>query len=350
MVEMQRRYADDFQINMFVPDLHSFTTPIDHSNLYSQTLENLKVFVAAGLDINAKNTFIYRQSYVPAHSELQWILSCFTYFGELSRMTQFKDKSKQLIDASISEDFPSKNPEDAQFLDFRNALLQGSYENRTVTAGLFNYPILMAADILLYDAEWVPVGEDQKQHLELTRDIAIRLNNKFNKHLFTVPHKWADQLEFAHRSRGVRVRSLRNPDKKMSKSIDDPRGTILLTDLPSLAAKKIRSATTDERAKVAFDFKFQPGVTNLLQILALLSGTPQERVNAKWTGLTEYSELKQTVAEEVEKFLEDFQARLNTVDEKKLIEKLEHDEKIMREVTDKKLHLVQKAVGLRPKS
>ena len=154
MVEMQRKYAGEYQINMFVPDLHSFTTPIDHASLYQNTLTNLKYFIAAGLDMTNPDTFIYRQSYIPAHSELTWILDCFTYMGEMSRMTQFKEKSNE--------------------------------HNESVTVGLFNYPVLMAADILLYNAEYVPVGEDQFQHLEIARDIATRFNNKFGE-VFTVP-------------------------------------------------------------------------------------------------------------------------------------------------------------------
>ena len=138
MVQMQQQFAGTYQLNMFVPDLHSFTTPIDHSSLYQNTLKNLKYFIAAGLDINDPDTFIYRQSFIPAHSELTWILDCFTYVGEMQRMTQFKEKS-------------AEHP-------------------AIVTRGLMNYPVLMAVDILLYGARWVPVGEDQFQNIEITRD------------------------------------------------------------------------------------------------------------------------------------------------------------------------------------
>jgi tryptophanyl-tRNA synthetase len=189
MVRLQREHAGEFQVNMFVPDLHSFTTPVDHTSLYERTLKNLKYFVAAGLDLDNEDTYLYRQSFVPAHSELTWILDCFTYMGEMSRMTQFKEKS-------ASED--------------------------NVSVGLFNYPVLMAADILLYGAKWVPVGDDQKQHLEITRDIATRMNNKFGE-LFTVPAEWTKQLAFASLDSGVRIRSLTSPEKKMSKSIRSGR-------------------------------------------------------------------------------------------------------------------------------
>ena|ERR1039457_2290735 len=154
MVERANDLAGKYQINLFAPDLHSFTTPVDHTKLYAQTMHNLGLFVAAGLPIDNPDVYTYRQSYVPAVSELSEILQNFAYFGELSRMIQFKDKSANAGD--------------------------------NVTSGLFTYPVLMAADILAYGAKWVPVGDDQSQHLEFTRDLSIRLNNKFGD-LFVVP-------------------------------------------------------------------------------------------------------------------------------------------------------------------
>jgi tryptophanyl-tRNA synthetase len=314
MVEMQGKHAGQYQLNMFIPDLHSFTTPIDHGKLYEQTLRNLKVFVAAGLNIDDADTFIYRQSYIPAHSEMTWILDCFAYHGELSRMTEFKDKSN-------------------------------NQEN--VSVGLFNYPVLMAADILLYGAKWVPVGEDQRQHLELTRDLAMRLNNKFGE-LFIVPEDWNKQLEFTGLDKGVRVRSLRNPEKKMSKSVEDPAGTIMLSDSPEEAAKKVMSATTDSTGAINYDWEKQPGITNLLQILNLLSNSEQEETNARWQGKSSYGELKEEVAKTVENFLKDFQAKLEQVNQDNLTAKLESDESKMSQVANATLLKVQKAVGLRP--
>ena len=316
MVRLQHERAGDYQLNMFVPDLHSFTTPIDHDTLYDRTIKNLKYFVAAGLDLDNADTYIYRQSYIPAHSELTWILDCFTYMGEMGRMTQYKEKSAGEANVSV---------------------------------GLFNYPILMAADILLYGAKWVPVGDDQKQHLEITRDIAQRMNNKFSE-LFTVPEDWKKQLEFASLDSGVRVRSLSNPEKKMSKSVDDPRGTVLLSDDPSEAAKKVMSATTDSVGEIHFDWENQPGVTNLLQILSLLSDADQDTVNADWEGNSSYGDLKKTVAEAVQAFLKDFQARYHSVDEVKLLAKLEASESVMRATANETLSQVQQAVGLRPKA
>ena len=314
MVEMQREKAGDYQINMFVPDLHSFTTPIDHGSLYENTLHNLKYFVAAGLDLDNSDTYIYRQSYVPAHSELTWILDCFTYMGEMGRMIQYKDKSAE--------------------------------GGENVSVGLFNYPVLMAADILLYGAKWVPVGEDQFQHLEITRDIATRMNNKFGE-LFVVPEATAKQTEFIQRDKGLRIRSLTDPTKKMSKSSEEEKSKILLNDDPAVAAKKIMSATTDSIGEVNFNWEAQPGVTNLLQILSLLTGRDQAHVNADWEGQTQYGELKKAVATAVQEFLTDFQAKYNAIDDDTLLRKLEADEIAMQKLANARLFSVQQAVGLR---
>ena len=317
IVEMQRQFAGEYQINMFVPDLHSFTTPIDHSALYRKTLNNLKYFVAAGLDMNNADTYIYRQSYIPAHSELTWILDCFTYVGEMSRMTQFKEKSAD--------------------------------SNESVSMGLFNYPVLMAADILLYNAKHVPVGEDQFQHLEITRDIATRFNNKFADEIFTIPEATKDQMKFINRDNGLRIRSLTDPAKKMSKSSTDEKSKILLIDTPEAARKKIMSATTDSIGEVNFNWETQPGITSLLQILSILSGRPQDEVNAQWTGSTSYGEFKKAVADEVAQFLTNFQAKLAELTDEVLLQKLEQSERAMSEIANATLLRAQQAVGLRQK-
>ncbi|MDB5169300.1 MAG: tryptophanyl-tRNA synthetase, tryptophanyl-tRNA synthetase [Candidatus Saccharibacteria bacterium] len=317
MIQLQKKFAGDYQLNMFVPDLHSFTTPVEHSKLYLQIIDNLKVYVAAGLDLDNEDTFIYRQSYVAGHSELAVILNNFAYFGELQRMTQFKEKSDQAKDTNI-------------------------------TAGLFDYPVLMAADILLYGAKWIPVGEDQRQHIELTRDIALRMNNKFGEDLLHVPVEWEEQLKFAGRESGVRIRSLKTPEKKMSKSVDDPAGTILLSDNPEDAAKKVMSATTDSIGVIRYDMKNQAGISNLLQILALLIDAPLAEVIANWEGKTSYGDLKTAVASEVKVFLTDFQRKLANVEEPELMRKLEASEYLMRDVATQNLYKIQQAVGLRP--
>jgi tryptophanyl-tRNA synthetase len=347
MVELQRKHAGQYQLNMFIPDLHSFTTPIDHGTLYEQTLSNLKVFVAAGLDISDPDTFIYRQSYIPAHSELTWILSCFSYFTDLSRMTEFKTKVvqmkgivKELFDVINQKGYGSA-PTSEEALDF--------YSKGNISAGLFIYPVLMASDILLYGAKWIPVGEDQRQHVEFARDIAIRLNVKFKKELLVPPADTKSQMEFISRKEPVRIRSLRNPEKKMSKSVEDPAGTIILTDKPDEAAQKVLGATTDSVGVINYDWEKQPGIANLLQILALLSDKSQDEVNKQWVGKPSYNELKAEVSDTVKVFLADLQTKVDAVDDTAMMQKLKDDEAAMSKVADETLRKVQVAVGLRPK-
>lgn len=314
IVQMQKQYAGEYQINLFVPDLHSFTTPIDHTKLQAQIMHNLKLFVAAGLDLDDPNTFIYRQSFLPAHSELTVILNSFTYMGELKRMTQFKDKSE-------------------------------GQDN--VSAGLFDYPVLMAADILLYGAKYVPVGADQTQHVELARDIAIRMNNKFDMELFKLPEAEKAQIAFASKGERLRVRDLIKPDKKMSKSEESGKGVIFLGDTPEVAAKKVMRATTDSVGVINYDMTNQPGISNLIEILAALGDKPIDEVAKDYQDQTQYGALKQDVANAVQTFLQNFQNKLAEVDEAKLLQKLEASEKAMNEVAGVTLRRVQKAVGLR---
>ncbi len=316
MVELQQKYSQDYQINMFVPDLHSFTTPIDHDTLYQNTLKNISYFIGAGLDIKNPSTFLYRQSYVSAHSELAWILDCFTYVGEMQRMTQFKEKSSE--------------------------------HSASVTMGLMNYPVLMAADILLYNAKWVPVGEDQFQHLEIARDIATRFNNKFGP-TFIVPESTDKQTSFISRDNGLRIRSLTNPLKKMSKSSNDEKSKINLADTPDVARKKIMSATTDSEGVINLDWDKQPGISNLMQIMATLRGESLEYVASQWQGVERYGDLKKKVAETVEEFLVDFHNRINQVSREELIQYLEKSESEVSKTANATLLRAQQAVGLRPK-
>lgn len=313
MVEMQKKYTGEYQINLFVPDLHSFTTPIDHSKLYSQSMHNLRLFIAAGLDIGDANTYIYRQSYIPAHSELTVILNSFTYMGELGRMTQYKEKGEG---------------------------------QSNVSAGLFDYPVLMAADILLYGAKYVPVGADQTQHVELARDIAIRLNNKFGE-ILTPPEAEKDQIAFSQTTERLRIRDLAKPEKKMSKSDESGKGIIFLGDNPKDAAKKVMSATTDSFGEIQYDHTERPGISNLIDILAALSKRPLEEVIAEYQGQGQYGPLKSAVAEAVEAFLTDFQNNLENVDQAMLENKLEESETAMNIVAAETLMRVQQAVGLR---
>lgn len=314
MVRLQKQYAGRYQLNMFVPDLHSFTTPIDYASLYRNTLHNLKYFVAAGLDLQNEDTFLYRQSHISAHSELTWILDCFTYVGEMQRMTQFKDKSSE--------------------------------PGASITMGLMNYPVLMAADILLYNAEWVPVGEDQFQHLEVARDIAVRINNTFGQ-IFTVPHSTREQTQFIQRDKGLRIRSLTDPRQKMSKSSPDDKSKINLHDDPAAARKKIMSATTDSLGRIDYDFEAQPGISSLLQILAFLSGQTLDSVVETWQGNDRYGDFKKAVADEVEKFLVEFQSRYYELSDAELLESLERSEVAMQATANETLLRMQKAVGLR---
>ena len=317
MIDMVKTKSDDYQINMFIPDLHSFTTPIDHDELHDQILHNARLFTAAGLPLDNESIYLYRQSYISAHSELTWILDCFTGFGEMSRMTQFKDKS-------------------------------GSIGADRTSVGLFNYPVLMAADILLYNAKYIPVGEDQTQHLEFTRDIAERINNKFGA-VFIVPESVPKQHEFFGKDQGLRIKDLVDPTKKMSKSDESGRGVIFLGDDPAVAAKKIMSATTDDKAEIHFDKANQPGISNLLEILALLRGQDLTETVAEFEGQTRYGDFKQVVAAEVEQFLTTFQRRLAAVDDTAIIAKLEQSERDLTQTANATLLRAQQAVGLRQK-
>jgi len=315
IIDMAQSRSDEYQVNLFIPDLHSFTTPIDHSKLYEQILHNVRIYAAAGLPLGNDEIVVYRQSHVPAHSELTWILDCFTGMGEMSRMTQYKDKSSKLAEDRIS-------------------------------VGLFNYPVLMAADMLLYGASYVPVGDDQSQHLEFTRDIGERINSQFGK-VFTVPKSVKEQHAFFGKDQGLRIRDLQDPSKKMSKSDETGKGVIFMGDTPDVAAKKIMSATTDSLGRVHYDYKDQPGISNLLEIFSLLSKLPMAEVALLWEGKTNYGELKSEVANLVKLFLTDFQKRLAEVDDKALLAKLERDEAAMNLQANATLVRVQKAIGLR---
>ena len=345
IINMAKRRSDEYDINLFIPDLHSFTTPIDHSKLYGSILNNARVYTAAGLPLDNSSIHLYRQSRISAHSELAWILDCFTGFGEMSRMTQFKDKSKKLHDDQISFARRSSNAS----IHLLRAL--GIIGGDIISVGLFNYPVLMAADILLYGASYVPVGDDQTQHLEFTRDIAERMNRKFGD-LFIVPKPVIQQHQFFGKDQGLRIKDLVNPVKKMSKSDESGKGIIFLSDDPKSAHKKIMSATTDSIGKVQYDKENQPGISNLLEILTLVRQDAGREVTLEQTaneyfGMDRYGDFKRIVANEVAEFLENFQNRLAAVDERAIEEKLASSEKDMSVVANETLYRVQKAVGLR---
>lgn len=311
MVRLANKHSKDYHVNVFVPDLHSIISEID-GDLQKNIIRTIKYYLAAGLEVN-ENVHIYRQSFVPAHSELCWILNCVATMGETSRMTQYKDKSEGRESCNV---------------------------------GIFDYPILMAADILLYSAEYVPLGEDQFQHIELTRNLATRFNHRFGE-VFVVPVKTEDQVKFMGVENGIRIRDLLNPEKKMSKSTKAENSKIMLDDAPERAAKKIMSATTDSLGKVKFDMWAQPGISNLLQIEALVTDTPLHEVVAAWAGETKYGELKKRVAEDVSTMLADFQKKLGEIDDEKVYDLLTVGEEYANHVANAKLLEVQKAVQLR---
>ena len=315
IIDMAKTRSSDYQVNMFIPDLHSITTPVDFEAINRQIFMTAKYFAAAGLPLDNPDIYIYRQSYIPAHSELAWILDCFTGIGEMSRMTQFKDKS-------------------------------GGHGDERVSVGLFNYPVLMAADILLYGSEYVPVGDDQSQHLEFTRDIGERMNKQFGD-LFTIPKSVKEQHAFFGKDQGLRIKDLQDPAKKMSKSDEFGKGVIFLNDDPEAAAQKVMSAVTDEIAHVRFDLKAQPGISNLLELLALLQARSLDEVIKDYEGQTRYGDFKSVVAEEVRRFLTDFQKRLQDVDETILTAKLEQSEEVLAFTANASLLRTQRAVGLR---
>lgn len=312
MVRLAEKHSKDYNINLFIPDLHSIISDVDGGDLQANIMRNIKFYLAAGLPVN-DNVHVYRQSHVPAHSELCWILNCTATIGELNRMTQYKEKG----------------------------------EGKTsVNVGIFDYPVLMAVDILLYDATYVPVGEDQFQHLELTRNLAMRFNNKYGE-VFTLPAKTAEQAKFMGMDEGIRIRDLLNPEKKMSKSTAAENSKIMLDDEPAKAARKIMSATTDSLGKIKFDMWSQPGISNLLQIEALVTDTPLQTVISTWAGETRYGDLKKKVASSVSQMLEEFQGKLAKISDAEVYELLEKGEKYANEVANKKLFEAQKAVGLR---
>lgn len=315
MTRLANKYSKNNKINIFIPDLHTIISTVD-GELQNNLTKGIKYYLAAGLEVN-ENVHIYRQSYVPAHSELCWILNCVATMGETSRMIQYKEKSKN--------------------------------GDLGTNVAIFDYPILMAADILLYDASYVPVGEDQFQHIELTRDIGERANRKFGE-IFVLPEKTEKQVEFietANSAGGIRIRDLQNPEKKMSKSAEAENSKIMMNDVPARVAKKIMSAQTDSMGKIAFDMFNQAGISNLLQIEALVSGVPLQEVISTWAGETRYGDLKKKVAETVSTYLADFQAKVAEISDEKVYEILLEGEKYANEVANAKLLQVQQAFKLR---
>lgn len=290
-----------------VVDLHAITVRQDAADLRKRTVETLALLLACGID--PERSVLFMQSHISAHAELAWVLSCYSYMGELSRMTQFKDKSAR-------------------------------YEEN-INAGLFTYPVLMAADILLYQANLVPVGMDQKQHLELARDIATRFNNATSP-TFTIPEPYIPKI-------GARIMSLQEPQKKMSKSDDNDNAYIALTDSIDVIVKKIKRAVTDSDGEIRFS-EDKPGVSNLLSILSSCSGKNIAVLEQEFSGKG-YGDLKQAAADAVVAVIGPLQQRYNQI----LGDKA-YCNQIMREgaqrasrTADKTLAKVYRKIGLAPR-
>jgi tryptophanyl-tRNA synthetase len=299
---------DEFDAFYFVPDLHAITVEHDPKTLAARTRHAAAQLLALGLDPNRCTVFV--QSHVPEHAQLSWVLGCLTGFGEASRMTQFKDKSAK----------------------------QGS--ERT-TVGLFTYPILQAADILLYQASHVPVGEDQRQHLELTRDLAQRFNSRFGKTL-TVPEPYVP-------TGAAKIQDLQDPSAKMSKSSSTPAGIINLLDDPKVNAKKIRSAVTDTEREIRFDPERKPGVSNLLTIYSALTDRKIAELEGEYEGKG-YGDLKKDLGEVVAEFTTPLRARVQSYldDPAELDGVLARGATRAREVAGSTLAAVHERIGFLP--
>ena len=294
---------DKYNSYLFVADMHAITVSVDREELHKNIRDFMALYLACGIDPD-KN-IIYLQSdieYIPC---ISWLLECNTYYGELSRMIQFKEKSKK---------------------------------NANFTSGLLTYPVLMASDILVVDADYVPVGVDQKQHVELTRDIAIRFNKKYGD-TFVVPEPVITSV-------GTKIMDLVDPTKKMSKTEDNPKGVIGLLDDLNVARKKIMSATTDSEMSVRFDPENKPGISNLINIYASLTGISISEIEEKFKD-SNYGEFKRCVADVVCEFLGNVQDRYKDIIESgKLDEILNDGANKVREISKKKFEDMKVKIGL----
>jgi len=300
-VEMQKEYDCIFS----VVDYHAITVKQQPEELRRRIIETTKVYLAAGID--PKKSIIFQQSAIPAHTELTWIFNCYgARMADLNKMTQFKDKSGQ--------------------------------NQESVSVGLFDYPVLMAADILLYNTDIVPVGEDQKQHVELARDIARRFNNEFGE-TFKIPQSVV-------RKEGARIMSLLDPSKKMSKSDANQNNCIALLDSPELAKKKIMRAVTDSGSEIEYNPATKPAIANLLTIYARL-GTREIKRLVKDNIGRGYGDFKKDLAEVVAKFLDNFQAKYNKISDDEVIKILDDGRQRAEKIANEKLESVRKLIGVR---
>ena len=300
MVEYQEKYNSI----LFIADMHAITMPIDSDTLAQNIKQLIALYIACGVD--PEKNLIFLQSDNEYHANISWMLECNTYFGELSRMTQFKDKSAKNVNFS---------------------------------AGLFTYPVLMAADILAYDTNYVPVGIDQKQHVEIARDIATRFNKKYGD-TFVIP-------EPLIRAEGTKIMDLQDPTKKMSKSSESQKGVIRILDDANTIRKKINSAVTDSIGKVNYDPENQPGVTNLINIYMSLSGKSTEEIVEEFADAN-YGTFKKAVGDLVAETFEKIQARYNELINSDELDKiLEDGKERSRAIAKKKYELMKQKIGLR---
>lgn len=298
-------YQNEYELYIFIADLHALTLPIDPKELRKNTKDLIAVYLACGLD--PEKVVLFKQSDVHEHAELGYIMACNSYMGELSRMTQYKDKTSKM-----------KN-------------------NDSIPTGIFIYPALMAADILLYDADFVPVGIDQKQHVELTRDLAIRFNNHYSD-TFTVPEPIIPKT-------GAKINSLSSPDKKMSKS-ESEKGTIYLLEDLNITRKKIMSAVTDCDNEIYFDMEKKPGISNLLTILSCLTYTPIDELVDQYHDAG-YGTFKKAVADTVCEHLQQLQKKVKEIQESSMIDEiLKKGAESASYLARKKLSKVYRKVGL----
>ena len=296
---------DEYDCYYMIADLHSLTIRNDPETLRKRAMQVIAIYVAAGIDPE-KNT-IFLQSHVPAHTELSWVLNCYTYMGELNRMTQFKDKSAKHAD--------------------------------NINSGLFTYPVLMAADILIYNADLVPVGEDQRQHLEITRDIAERFNSIYGE-TFVIPEAYIGK-------QGARIMGLQDPTSKMSKSATNLNDTIFLNDSPDEIRRKFKKAVTDSENVVRYDKENKPGVSNLMTIYGLIENKSMSDIEKEFAGKG-YGNFKTAVAESVVKKLEPMQNKYNELlaNPEKLKAIYEAGSKKANERANKLIKEVYKKIGL----
>ncbi len=300
------KYQDEYEMYIFLADLHALTLPIEHDELLKNSEDILALYLACGLD--PKKVVLFKQSDVAEHSELGYIMTCFSNMGELSRMTQYKDKTSSL-------------------------------KNDNIPTGIFIYPTLMAADILLYDADYVPVGVDQKQHVELTRDLAIRFNNRYQKEIFKLP-------EPLMAKQGAKIYSLSNPSKKMSKS-ESEKGTIYLLDDLKVTYKKIMSAVTDSSNEVYYDEVNKPGISNLLVIYSELSNQSVDEITKIYRHQG-YGTFKKAVAECVVNTLKLLQEKVQEIKNSGIIKEiLKQGQEKAKIVAREKVNEVYKIIGLR---